>query len=104
MGQEYIICAAIWYDDGRGRAHLPRNIKTGIVIAGWRHPNCINTFVSLNLGITPQILKMKYKQIQGFLTSKGNFVDRYDGLKIAKESGQYKPDRELNFLTSEDIY
>lgn len=40
---------------------------------------------------------------QGFLTDQGTFVDRYEGAKIAKESGQVK-DTQLDYLLSEDLW
>jgi len=41
---EKVICAAVYYDDSKERTHLPRNLKTGFVIGGWRHVNCIYQF------------------------------------------------------------
>jgi hypothetical protein len=38
----YIICAAIWYDDKiTTHRHQPKNIKSGYVVTGRRHHNCI---------------------------------------------------------------
>lgn len=41
-GVEYILCAAIWYDDGKEYPHQPVNIKEGYVWCGRRHHNIIN--------------------------------------------------------------
>ena len=38
---ERILCAAIWYNDGKKHVHQPINIETGFVICGRRHHNCI---------------------------------------------------------------
>lgn len=106
--KEYILCAAVWYDDKIERPHLPRNIQTGMVVAGWRHFNCIHQLIKM---FCPNWLKIeqegnilgeiKKNSIQGFLTSKGNFVDRNTAGQIAFESGQYKS---LKTLYSEDLY
>lgn len=37
---EYILCAAIHYDNGIKYEHQPKNIKTGIVACGLRHCSC----------------------------------------------------------------
>ena len=101
--KEYIICSAIWYDDEIERVHLPKNIKTGIVASGLRHCNC-NTILNTIYPKRDYILKNKNgeKTIQGFLTSKGNFVNRIDGAKIAYSIGQI--DEEIKKLHSEDLY
>ena len=85
----YIICAAIWFNDGVKRENLPRNIKEGFVAAGWRHGNCF-TCLYTHYPERDYILKNKDRKvtIQGFLTSTGNFVDRVVAGKIAFECGQ----------------
>lgn len=98
---EYILCAAIWVDDGVEYVHQPRNIPTGMVFCGWRHSNC---FEALNKAypkgsVDEQQLAGKH---QGFLTSRGMFVSRDEAGKIAFEAGQVK--REGLHLTSEDLY
>lgn len=94
---EYIVCSAIWYDDGCFYRHQPKNIKSGFVVLGMRHCNCL---------ITTQILKGKElnitKVVDGFLTSHNLFVDRIDAVEIAHRSGQIKEIK--NMLFSEDIY
>lgn len=96
--KEYIICAAVWYDDGiekddtqkgitfpfhgKGRTYTNTNITTGFVIGQFRHGNCIAirpTNPEFNGGM---------KTVQGFLTSKGKFVDRWQGAVIAHRCGQ----------------
>lgn len=95
--KEYAICAAIWYDDGisednkeemkfpahgKGRTFTNDNISTGFVIGGHRHGNCIAvmpTNPKFNGGL---------ETVQGFLTSKGRFVDRYQGMCLAFIAGQ----------------
>lgn len=44
----------------------------------------------------------KNTAIQGFLTSEGNFVDRYEAAKIALNAGQIT-DKTITILHSEDI-
>lgn len=42
--------------------------------------------------------------IQGFVLENGEFIDRVEGLELAKENGQYKPKYERNQLYSEDLW
>lgn len=90
--KEYVICAAIWYKDGEEypRGMFAQNLKTGEVIGQWRHGNCIAvlpTNPKYNGGI---------ESVQGFLTSKGNFVDRWQGMQIAHDAGQVSDEVALN--------
>jgi len=94
--KEYIICAAIHVDDGIKRMHMPRNISTGIVVGGWRHHNCFMILDAIfdreaTLGC-----------IQGFITSKGMFLDRAEAAKLAFEAKQIEAPAET--LISEDLY
>ena len=71
-----IICAAIKF----------RIEKTGrdVILCGVRHANCFEQLV--DLGFEP---KEGYKQIaQGFVTHKGEFLDRHEAQAHAKESDQ----------------
>lgn len=93
---EYIICAAIHYEDGKEYVHQPKNITTGFVVCGRRHHNII--------AVVSQIAGMRTgdSATQGFLTSKDRFVDRNEGGQIAYQNGQCG---ELtNCLFSEDLY
>lgn len=111
--KEYIICAAIWYQDGIVRFNQPRNVESGIVVGGWRHGNCISTLKTMfyddfqNCEVcNKKRIEVLNNDIQGFLTNKGNFVDREVGLKIAKENNQLinKASDTKTQLFSEDIY
>ena len=103
--KEWVICAAVWYKDGTEapRGMIAQNIDSGVVIGQWRHGNCINVRATNPLwnakklaerrGENPLIEKFEdslkyYEEVDGFLTSKGNFVDRWQGMKIAYEAGQ----------------
>lgn len=95
--KQYILCAAIWFDDGIERIHQPKNIKTGIVICGRRHHNCFN--------IPSELLGNKLKTnktVQGFITSDDLFVDRTEAAVIALRAGQIE--KEVTKLFSEDLY
>jgi hypothetical protein len=86
--KEYIICAAIWYKH-RFRTPAPRgflaqNISKGMVIGHWRHGNCIYTHKQTRLCRCIS----DGRQVQGFLTSKGRFVDRWQAMEIAYNAGQ----------------
>lgn len=95
LPEDKIICAAVHYDDGIDRTNqnfLPRNIKTGVVLCGWRHHNCINIKRAMSF------LTAFYKTTQGFLTSGGNFVNREEAYKIHYNTF------EKGTLFSEDLY
>ena len=50
MKPEYILCAALYYKDGKVHANQPKNITTGVVVCGRRHNNCygiMNTYIHL---------------------------------------------------------
>ena len=101
--QEYILCAAIHYDDVKVYIHQPTNIKTGFVIAGRRHHNCVYTFGILNKEL---VMKLKATHTDGFITNTNRFVDRKEAFKIAKDANQIisiANTRSKN-LYSEDLY
>ena len=94
---ERILCAAVWYDnDVEARDHDPCNLKTGYIVTGFRHPDCIYTHYRL----TGE--KTKSNHIQGFLTSANRFVDRKEAGQIAFGAGQIKDLTDC--LVSEDLY
>ena len=99
MEKERIICAAILFDNGGKYPHQPVNINHGFVIAGMRHHDCLVTMAILSDSKTSYL---RYKQSQGFITTKNRFVSREIAAKIAKESGQTKID--VGTLFSEDLY
>ena len=96
----YIICAAIWFNDGKKHKHQPRNIDSGFVVAGRRHHNVILTVADIK--------DVPYKDfgysenIQGFLTSDDMFVNRKEAGQIAFDAGQTAKLTECLF--SEDLY
>lgn len=99
--QEYIICAANWYQDLISPSFQPINIEKGIVICGHRHHNCMHNMLALTG------LEADYKagkSIQGFLTNTNRFVDRIEGAKIALESKQIEKLQFGKQLYSEDLY
>lgn len=101
---EYILCAAIWYKELPSLGvHLPSNVDRGIVIAGWRHGNCIATMTSLgelrSVTFGPDSVG---ENVQGFITNTGRFVDRVEAAKIAFEAEQIKYPKDI--LYSEDLY
>lgn len=113
---ERIICSAVWYNDGKLYAGQPKNIETGFVVAGRRHHNCYATAAAL-AGLD-NIIKLKmtniermmnkddWKNHQGFLTSHDRYVNRKEGLLIAKNVGQLLDDKNanINILFSENLY
>lgn len=100
----YLLCAAIWFKDGKKYEHQPKNVDSGIVICGRRHHNCFLTAYELNGGkkIVENIGDDVTKIVQGFITSDDRFVDRKEGAKIAFDAGQTAV--EHDHLISEDLY
>lgn len=128
---EYILCAAIHYDNGiKYRFQQMYGIETGFVLCGFRHPHIIdvlptNPYYFKNLFEGEEVdpvekqkydeLKYKYgwaddsltrcETTQGFLTSKGRFVNREEALEIARAAGQVGDDAGYKKqLFSEDLY
>ena len=109
IASTYIICSAIWFNDGKKHNHQPKNIKSGFVIAGRRHHNCYSSFQSIgkSLGydktlIVKKGVTLEERETQGFLTNTDLFVDRNRAGKIAFLANQTK---ELKTrLFSEDLY
>jgi hypothetical protein len=94
----YITCSAIWFNDGKEYVHQPFNIDIGFVVCGHRHHNCFMTVSILN---NDEKLKA-LNEVQGFMTSENNFVDRKEGAQIAFKAGQTSELKKTLF--SEDLY
>lgn len=111
--KEWILCAAIWYQDGTEapRGMIAQNINSGVVIGQWRHGNCINVRATNPLWNAKKLAERtkenplieKYEDtlkyfdyVDGFLTSKGRFVDRWQAAELAIMSGQITEERGLN--------
>lgn len=107
MKEEYILCAAIHFDDKKIYVHQPINISTGFVVSGRRHHNCFALYHATQLlkgTIDGDIGKKHYEfeLEQGFLTSLDRFVDRTEGGEIAFKANQTKEQKKVLF--SEDLY
>jgi hypothetical protein len=100
-GNEYIICSAIHFDDGKEYIHQPKNIKNGFVICGHRHHNC---FMTIKILREKRIDFQEAKETQGFLTNKNIFLTREEAMEIAKSNGQISADLKNKELFSEDLY
>jgi|GEM_PF-2543350 hypothetical protein len=100
---EYILCSAIWFDDGKEHPHQPLNIKTGVVYCGYRHHNI---FAMGSVSEDIRNWNTEYEREQGFLTSQNRFVDRQEAFKIADNAGQLTDRKTQNnhTLYSEDLY
>ena len=96
---KYILCAAIWYDDGITRPNLPLNVATGVVICGRRHSCCRATW---HLLLGSLLIADLVKATDGFLTSDDRFVDRREAGEIAYAAGQIK--EKVANLSSCDLY
>lgn len=102
MNKEYILCAAVKRIKRRESSlgnpyHEGTNDILDIEL-GYRHHDIYQRFPN-ELDISPKA--------QGFYTSKGRFVDREEGYKIALAAGQLSDDRasdSIKWLCSEDLY
>lgn len=111
--KEYVLCAAIWYKDGTQapRGMIAQNISDGVVIGQWRHGNCINVRATNPLWnakrfaeragddgniLTFEDTKKYFEEVDGFITSEGRFVDRWQAAELAIKSGQITEERGLN--------
>lgn len=96
---EYLLCAAIHFDDGKKYNHQPFNIESGLVLCGWRH-GCIFPQIG---GLVKERQELGiFEKEQGFLTNKNRFVGRKEAGQIAFAAGQTK--KLISFLYSEDLY
>ena len=97
---EYILCAAIKRKEPLTCEPYYNNDITKIEI-GYRHHDIFARF-GKDVSSSPKD--------QGFYTSKGRFVGREEGMKIAYEAGQvnyhqaFKKNGKFNILYSEDLY
>lgn len=96
---EFILCAAIWYQDEIKHEAQPENIELGYVWCGWRHENII---VLRHLLL--QKSTVKASSVNGFLTSSNRFVDRVDAMEIAIKAGQLEKEFYPGKLTSLHLY
>jgi len=91
---ETIICSAIQYTDIESNSY--RGIGP-LVLAGYRHADIIAQCSSFG---KRQVEMGNY--IQGFLTSKGRFVDRIEAAEIFNSYSEKKS--QFKWLYSEDLY
>ena len=114
--KEFILCAAIWVNDGEVHEGQPINISIGFVVSGRRHHNCYATIKSivssdktLEAKINTAVNSTYPRKNQGFITSLDRYVDRELAWKIAKENNQIQfgleaSEVDINFIPkSEEI-
>lgn len=102
---EFIICSAIWFQDGKVHVHQPKNISSGYVVCGRRHHNCFSIKADIYgecLGDTWEGKRMPHEQ--GFLTNSDRYVDRKAGLLIARQAAQLLYEPRTDELFSENIF
>jgi hypothetical protein len=107
MKEEFILCAANHYDDGKEHGHSPVNIKSGFVICGRRHHNCIGTFaLMVGFPYDKNGLKLMNTEEQGFITNTNRWVNRLEALEIARKANQIITGEGNSHLGlfSEDLY
>lgn len=101
--EEYVICAAIYVNNGEINHHQPKNIEIGFVVSGRRHHNCFCTIMAITGNErTIKLLIDDAKIEQGFLTSKDRFINRKEAGLLAYSQGQIK--KQTDCLFSEDLY
>jgi len=104
---EYILCSAIWYkelplirtDIPIGH-YLPTNCTCGIVFAGRNHMQCLYQMVVLTGKTQAEVGEYS----SGFLTNKNRFVNRTEGMIIAKKAKQVSETYHKKRLFSEDLF
>lgn len=114
MNKEYILCAAIWFNDGKVYEHQPVNIESGFVVTGRRHHNCYATLSAIGKAIDfeDRVLRAferleNKRDNQGFITNTNRFVDRKEGYQIAVSANQIVNgiiDKNNPILISENLY
>jgi len=111
--KEFILCAAIHFNDGKSYPHQPENISTGFVVAGRRHHNCYSTLQAISQcfgvdGIAIKQIERIDRDNQGFITSTNRYVTRAEAFIIAKQNNQIyhniHNDEYEGILISEDLY
>lgn len=109
VGEERILCAAIYVDTGK--VEPPRASyaypATGIMFCAWRHGDCFVSMTAWSDLLTPEEAgRIGEEQLrglhQGFLTSRGRYVTREEAATIARAAGQITT--EATCLFSEDLY
>jgi hypothetical protein len=107
-GEEFLLCAAVLMDDGLPHVDGtgPGYPKTGVLFAGIRHSEAIRCMDPWREAEAGPFVERNLEQFagvnQGFLTSKGRYVDRVEGAKIAVAAGQVPEGEE--WLSSEGLY
>lgn len=129
MTTDYILCAAVHYDNGlEYKFQKSYGIETGFVLCGYRHPmicdilpfnpyylkkifdiddkDAIQKYEELNIKYGWQEKDItRCKLTQGFITNKGVFVNRKEAYKIALNAGQIDGSNGVDGeLFSEDLY
>ena len=115
MNKEFILCAAIWVNDGLKHNQQPENIEIGFVICGRRHNNCYQTIKDLKGDVNTYFKSLNmsddnYREHQGFITSLDRYVNRKEGWNIAKSNNQIQigldasENEEDSILISENLY
>ena len=114
--KEFIICSAIRYVEYIEKFGFIKIIPLleydpekhyERIVCGRRHNDCYNTIRFLNFMLQIQFNEKTIED--GFMTSKGRFVNRFEAYEIAKKEEQfYMPELSNNeltkSLTSEDLY
>ena len=102
---ERIYSAAIWYKDLPTAKYMPTNIDKGIVVEGHRHADIIRTMVNLiGKRTCTNGVDCAGASEQGFVTNTNRFVNRVEGMKIAREANQIIAETTFPELYSEDLY
>ena len=118
MPKEFILCAAIWYNDGLYHEGQPAGINTGFVVCSYSHNDCFEIlkilfdyksknrrFYWLHKLLFKHSRYDKRNATQGFLTSRKRFVNRVQAYIIHTAATGKEPfDEYTDQLYSEDLY
>ncbi len=108
ISREYVLCAAIWVNDGNVYENQPKNIDKGFVVSGRRHHNCFATIFILTGGVKYHGKHGK-NMTQGFLSSHDRFLNREEAMELALLTKQvlpsdFKEGMDAKSLISERLY
>ena len=109
LGGERILCAAVFVPTGQpAEFHSPGYPEDGLLFTGLRHNDCIGMLLAWAQGQPDEVVDSLGAEAlagkhQGFLTSRGRFVNRAEAARFAFVAGQTGDVRHES-LSSEDLY
>ena len=93
---EFIVCAAIWVNDGQKHSGQFDSLESGYLLCGVGHADCVSISALLNPHHSARDMRNS-----GFVTNHRRFVGREEAAQIAYDAGQIK--EKVETLYSEDL-